>query len=83
MANPGCYPTAANLAIRPLIKAEVVDREPRGSICDAKSGVSGAGRKATLEDQFLRGATENVYGIIEQRHVPEILRFPGVEESGN
>ncbi len=44
VANPGCYPTAANLAIRPLIDAQVADRT-RGIICDAKSSVSGAGRR--------------------------------------
>src|SRR6185295_9275746 len=47
VANPGCYPTAANLAIRPLLEAGVVDRAA-GMVCDAKSGVSGAGRKASL-----------------------------------
>src|ERR1700689_4500213 len=44
IANPGCYPTAANLAIRPLVEADVIDRS-RGIVCDAKSGVTGAGRK--------------------------------------
>ena len=44
LSNPGCYPTAANLAIRPLVEAGVIDRSA-GVICDAKSGVSGAGRK--------------------------------------
>ena len=39
VANPGCYPTAANLAIRPLIEADVIDRS-RGIVCDAKSGVT-------------------------------------------
>src|SRR5579885_671331 len=48
IANPGCYPTAANLAIRPLIEADAVDRAC-GIVCDAKSGVSGAGRKASLK----------------------------------
>src|ERR1035441_9011435 len=51
VANPGCYPTAANLAIKPLIDAGVVDRAA-GIVCDAKSGVSGAGRKATLKNSF-------------------------------
>ena len=44
VSNPGCYPTAANLAIKPLIEAND-DRPPAGIVCDAKSGVSGAGRK--------------------------------------
>jgi N-acetyl-gamma-glutamyl-phosphate reductase len=80
VANPGCYPTAANLAIRPLINAEVVDRT-RGIICDAKSGVSGAGRKATLTTSFCE-VTDNfsAYGIVEHRHVPEVLQNSGVGE---
>ena len=74
VANPGCYPTAANLAIRPLIAAEVADRS-RGIICDAKSGVSGAGRKASLKTSFCE-VTENfsVYGFSDHRHVPEVLQ---------
>src|SRR5262252_4967001 len=44
LSNPGCYPTAANLAIAPLVEAGAIDRAA-GVICDAKSGVSGAGRK--------------------------------------
>src|SRR5579871_440801 len=51
IANPGCYPTAANLAIRPLVEAGVVIRDA-GIVCDAKSGVSGAGRKPTLKTSF-------------------------------
>jgi N-acetyl-gamma-glutamyl-phosphate reductase len=47
VANPGCYPTAANLAIRPLMEAGAIDRAA-GIVCDAKSGVSGAGRKPSL-----------------------------------
>src|SRR5258708_26842365 len=43
ISNPGCYPTAANLAIQPLIATGVIDRAC-GIVCDAKSGVSGAGR---------------------------------------
>ena len=80
VANPGCYPTAANLAIRPLLEAGVVDRAA-GIVCDAKSGVSGAGRKATLKTSFCE-VTENLsaYSILEHRHVPEILQNSGLEE---
>ena len=80
IANPGCYPTAANLAIRPLIDAGVIAREA-GIACDAKSGVSGAGRKASLTNSFCE-VTENfsAYAILEHRHVPEILRTSGLEE---
>src|SRR5437867_2820052 len=63
VANPGCYPTAANLAIRPLVEAKVIDRAA-GIVCDAKSGVSGAGRKLSLKTSFCE-VTENfsVYSI--------------------
>lgn len=80
VANPGCYPTAANLALRPLIDAEVVDRS-RGCICDAKSGVSGAGRKASLRTSFCE-VDENfgAYGILDHRHIPEVLQNSGLGE---
>lgn len=51
IANPGCYPTAANLALKPLLDAGVIVREA-GIVCDAKSGVSGAGRKPSLKTSF-------------------------------
>ena len=81
LSNPGCYPTAANLAIRPLIEAGVVDRAC-GIVCDAKSGTSGAGRKANLTNSFCE-VTENfsAYSILKHRHVPEVLRISGLEES--
>jgi N-acetyl-gamma-glutamyl-phosphate reductase len=77
VANPGCYPTAANLAIRPLLEANVVDRAC-GIVCDAKSGVSGAGRKPTLKTSFCE-VTENfsAYSILRHRHVPEVLLVSG------
>ena len=80
VANPGCYPTAANLALRPLMDAGVIVREA-GIVCDAKSGVSGAGRKASLTTSFCE-VTENfsAYAILNHRHVPEILRTSGLEE---
>lgn len=80
VANPGCYPTAANLALRPLIEAGVVDRRA-GIVCDAKSGVSGAGRKPSLKTSFCEVA-ENVsaYAILNHRHVPEILMVSGLRE---
>lgn len=80
VSNPGCYPTAANLAIRPLVEAGVVDRAA-GIICDAKSGVSGAGRKPSLKTSFCE-VTENfsAYSILKHRHVPEVLQISGLEE---
>lgn len=80
VANPGCYPTAANLALRPLLEAGVIDRTA-GIVCDAKSGVSGAGRKASLATAFCQ-VTENfsAYSILHHRHVSEVLRVAGLEE---
>lgn len=80
VANPGCYPTAANLAIAPLVEAGVVDLDA-GIVCDAKSGVSGAGRKPSLKTSFCE-ANENfsAYSIFMHRHVPEVLQNSGIEE---
>ncbi len=79
ISNPGCYPTAANLAIRPLIEAGIVDRSA-GIVCDAKSGVSGAGRKPSLKTAFCE-VTENfsAYSILNHRHIPEVLLNSGLE----
>lgn len=80
VANPGCYPTAANLALRPLLEAQIVDRT-RGVICDAKSGVSGAGRKPSLKTSFCE-VTENfsAYGVLHHRHIPEVLQNSNLGE---
>jgi N-acetyl-gamma-glutamyl-phosphate reductase len=81
VANPGCYPTAANLALRPLATAGVLDRGA-GIVCDAKSGVSGAGKKATDKTHF-SSVTENfsAYAVLEHRHVPEVLLTSGIDEN--
>jgi N-acetyl-gamma-glutamyl-phosphate reductase len=80
IANPGCYPTAANLAIQPLVASGVIDRTA-GIVCDAKSGVSGAGRKATLKTSFCEvTANFTAYSLLDHRHVPEILMTSGLEE---
>lgn len=73
VSNPGCYPTAANLAIRPLVNAGAFD-PAAGIICDAKSGVSGAGRKPSMKTSFCE-VTENfsAYSLLDHRHVPEVL----------
>jgi N-acetyl-gamma-glutamyl-phosphate reductase len=80
VSNPGCYPTAANLALRPLLEAGVIDRAS-GIVCDAKSGVSGAGRKPSLKTSFCE-VVENftAYSILHHRHVPEVLHICGLEE---
>lgn len=80
LSNPGCYPTAANLALRPLIASGLVDRDA-SIVCDAKSGVSGAGRKPSLKTAFCE-ATENfsAYSLLDHRHVPEVLMISGLDE---
>lgn len=81
VSNPGCYPTAANLALRPLVEAGIVDRKA-GIVCDAKSGVSGAGRKPSLKTSFCE-VTENysAYSILDHRHVAEVLQNSNLEET--
>jgi N-acetyl-gamma-glutamyl-phosphate reductase len=71
IANPGCYPTAVQLGFLPLLEAQVVDLD--GLIADAKSGVSGAGRKAAT-GTLLCEAGENfkAYAVPGHRHLPEI-----------
>jgi N-acetyl-gamma-glutamyl-phosphate reductase len=81
VANPGCYPTAANLAIAPLVQSGLLDLDA-GIVCDAKSGVSGAGRKPTLKTSFCE-ANENfsAYAVLTHRHVPEVLQNSGLDEA--
>ena len=71
VANPGCYPTAVQLGFLPLLKSGKVDLEHL--IADAKSGVSGAGRKAEVHTLFAE-ASDNfkAYGVPGHRHLPEI-----------
>ena len=71
IANPGCYPTAVQLGFLPLLEAGLVDA--RHLIADAKSGVSGAGRKAELHTLLAEAAdTMKAYGVAGHRHWPEI-----------
>jgi N-acetyl-gamma-glutamyl-phosphate reductase len=71
VANPGCYPTAVQLGFLPLIEQRVIDIDYL--VADAKSGVSGAGRKATT-GTLLCEASENfkAYAVAGHRHLPEI-----------
>lgn len=71
VANPGCYPTAVQLGFIPLLEAGLVERS--SLIADAKSGVSGAGRKAELGFLFPEAADSfKAYGVAGHRHLPEI-----------
>ena len=71
IANPGCYPTCSFLSIYPLAKAGVIDMN--SIIIDAKSGTSGAGRGAKVQNLFCE-VNENIkaYGVGTHRHTPEI-----------
>ena len=71
IANPGCYPTCSTLSIYPLLKEDMID--PSTIIIDAKSGTSGAGRGAKVDNLFCE-VNENVkaYGVASHRHTPEI-----------
>jgi len=73
VANPGCYPTAVQLGFLPLLKNKVTDLDHL--IADAKSGVSGAGRKAELDLLFPEAADNfKAYGASGHRHLPEIVQ---------
>lgn len=71
VANPGCYPTATQLGFLPLVEAGCVAVD--SLIADAKSGVSGAGRKAETHILFSEAADNfKAYGVPGHRHLPEI-----------
>jgi N-acetyl-gamma-glutamyl-phosphate reductase len=71
IANPGCYATATILSLAPLLKAGLI--KPETIVVDAKSGVSGAGKKLDSMYHFPECAeTFQAYSVIKHRHVPEI-----------
>lgn len=71
IANPGCYPTGSLLALFPLIKGDLIKRD--SIVIDAKSGVSGAGKKLSMATQFSE-VDENfgAYKVGRHQHMPEI-----------
>ena len=72
VANPGCYATTVILALAPLLRAGLVDRE-RGIIADSKSGVSGAGKEPTSRTHFVSVADNlSAYGVFTHRHLGEM-----------
>jgi N-acetyl-gamma-glutamyl-phosphate reductase len=78
VASAGCYPTAAGLALAPLLRAGIV--ESHGIIVDAASGVSGAGRApkdalhfGTVDEDF------TAYGLLTHRHTPEMEQILGAQ----
>ncbi len=73
VANPGCYATSVIIALAPLVKAGVIDRE-RGIISDSKSGVSGAGKEPTAKTHFVSVADNlSAYSVFGHRHLGEML----------
>jgi N-acetyl-gamma-glutamyl-phosphate reductase len=78
VAAPGCYPTAASLALRPLVEAGAIKK--RGIIVDAASGVSGAGRAANAGTHFCTvDGSFRAYGLTRHRHTAEMEMTTGTE----
>ncbi len=76
VAAAGCYPTAAALALAPLVKAGLL--EPSGIVVDAASGVSGAGRGLKHTSHFGTANEDfTAYGLLDHRHTPEIEQAVG------
>lgn len=74
IGNPGCYPTTVQLGLAPLLKSSQALIETKNIIIDAKSGVSGAGRKASLGMIYSENADNfKAYGVAGHRHHPEIV----------
>jgi len=73
VANPGCYATSIILALAPFVQAGMVDLT-HGIICDAKSGVSGAGKAPTAKTHFMYAADNlSAYAVFGHRHTGELL----------
>ncbi|QMJ81023.1 N-acetyl-gamma-glutamyl-phosphate reductase [Escherichia coli] len=77
IAVPGCYPTAAQLALKPLIDADLLDLN-QWPVINATSGVSGAGRKAAISNSFCEVSLQP-YGVFTHRHQPEIATHLGAD----
>lgn len=82
VANPGCYPTCSTLSIYPLAKEGLIDMNT--IIIDAKSGTSGAGRGAKVDNLYCE-VNENIkaYGVASHRHTPEIEEQLGYAANEN
>jgi N-acetyl-gamma-glutamyl-phosphate reductase len=77
VANPGCFPTSAILALAPLLKAGLID--PKTIIIDSKSGVSGAGRTLKLTTHYPEcNESISAYNVGRHRHTPEIEQILGI-----
>ena len=81
VANPGCYSTSIILALAPLLSAGLVDLD-HGIVCDSKSGVSGAGKKATDKTHFMYAADNlSAYSVFGHRHTGELLEQLSLDAS--
>jgi N-acetyl-gamma-glutamyl-phosphate reductase len=80
IANPGCYPTSILIPLVPLIRAGVIaDGQP--VICDAKSGVTGAGKTPSAETHFVEVSESlKAYNLFRHRHTPEIAQGLGLSQ---
>ncbi|MFP1909904.1 N-acetyl-gamma-glutamyl-phosphate reductase [Lonsdalea quercina] len=76
IAVPGCYPTASQLALKPLVESCLLNTD-QWPVIDATSGVSGAGRKATMTNSFCEVSLQP-YGLFTHRHQPEIAAHLGI-----
>jgi N-acetyl-gamma-glutamyl-phosphate reductase len=78
VANPGCYATSIILGLAPLLRAGLVDLD-HGIVCDAKSGVSGAGKAPTAKTHFMYAADNlSAYAVFGHRHTGEMLEQLGL-----
>lgn len=76
VAVPGCYPTASQLALKPLVEAGLLQAD-HWPVINAVSGVSGAGRKASMSNSFCEVSLQP-YGLFTHRHQPEIAAHLGI-----
>ena len=80
VANPGCYSTSMILALAPLVRAGLVDLD-YGIICDAKSGISGAGKAPSAKTHYMYGADNlSLYSVFNHRHRGELLEQLGIAD---
>jgi N-acetyl-gamma-glutamyl-phosphate reductase len=78
VANPGCYATSVILALAPLAKNDLIDRDA-DIVCDCKSGVSGAGKQLSAKTHFVEVAENlSAYSVFGHRHTGEILEQLGI-----
>ncbi len=81
VANPGCYATSVILALAPLLRSRLIDRD-RGIISDSKSGVSGAGKAPTSRTHFVSVADNfYAYSVFNHRHLGEMVEQLGLNDA--